>query len=181
MGFMFGGIGLMLIAPALAIYYVEDLKLSYSSISIARYVFMGFGIILSTYFWKNALLKISFSKLLIFILSGFSFFSFFLLFAKTNILFLNLAFFVYGVSQAGSHLLWNLSGTIFSKNQPSISFTSINILMVGIRGAVFPFIGGMLCLFFKPQGILLLGIIMCMSGAIYMYKTRKEFGEIKNN
>jgi MFS family permease len=175
MGFMFGGIGLMLIAPALAIYYVEDLKLTHEKISVARYVWMGLGIILSTYFWQRAISKkILFNKLLCFILLGFSSFSIILLFAKYNLFWLDIAFLVYGISQAGSHLLWNLSGTIFSNDdQSSITFTGINVLMVGIRGAIFPFIGGVLCTIFGVQSVLVFGFSICFMGFLYLF--RKSF------
>jgi hypothetical protein len=167
-GFMFGGVGLMIMAPALAIYYAENLSLSHENITIGRYIWMGCGILLSTYFWKRALSKVSTNIILSWILIGFSIFAFVLLFAKMSIYFLYLSFFVYGVAQAGSHLLWNLSGTLFSGDGDSTVFSGINILMVGIRGAVAPFIGGVLCYYFGPVIVLIIGAFFCITGVFYM-------------
>ncbi len=175
MGFMIGGFGLMLIAPALAIYYAEVIHLTHQDISIARYIWMGVGVISTTSFWRMGLNSLKVTSLTLFILVGFGLFPLTLLFAKVSLIYLDIAFFLYGVAQAGSHLLWHLSGTLFAKKDESSSkYTGVNVLMVGVRGLIGPILGGILCHLFGPSIMLALGSLICFSGAIYMRLSQKE-------
>lgn len=172
-GFMIGGFGLMLIAPALAIYYAETLSLTHDSITIARYIWMGIGVLGSTLLWRKGLERYPVKKLTSLILIGFGFFPLLLLFAKLSLFFLNLAFVLYGVAQAGSHLLWNLSGTLFASEEESSSkYTGTNVLMVGIRGLIGPTLGGLLITAFSPSIVLGIGGLICLAGSYYMLKSR---------
>ena len=168
-GFMIGGFGLMLINPALIIYYAETLLLSHENITTARYIWMGFGVLVSTTLWRQAIAKYSVRKLTLLILIGFGLFPILLLFAKTQLIFLYSAFLLYGIAQAGSHLLWHLSGTLFASEEESSSkYTGTNVLMVGIRGLIGPALGGVLAAFLGPTPTLALGAIICFSGALFM-------------
>ncbi len=165
--FMIGGIGLMLIAPALPIYYVDILSLSHHDQTIARCFYMGLGVIGSSFIWKKALSLNSPIYLTPFILMGFSLFPFTLLFAKINPFFINIAFLFYGISQGGSHLLWNLSGTLFAKEEDSSKFSTVNVLMVGIRGLFAPILGGVLCATTGPVSTLVCGCVISLGGVIF--------------
>ncbi|MCH9630300.1 MAG: hypothetical protein S4CHLAM37_02950 [Chlamydiia bacterium] len=172
-GFMIGGFGLMLIAPALAIYFAETLSLSHETITNGRYIWMGFGVLISTFLWRKGIEKYSVKKLTSLILVGFGFFPILLLFAKISLIFLNLAFLLYGVAQAGSHLLWHLSGTLFASEEESSSkYTGTNVLMVGIRGLIGPSLGGVLISVFSPSFVLALGGIICLFGSYYILRAK---------
>lgn len=172
-GFMIGGFGLMLINPALIIYYAETLCLSHENLTTARYICMGFGVLLSTVLWRKAIAHSSVSKLTLLILVGFGLFPLLLLCAKTQFVFLYIAFLLYGVVQAGSHLLWHLSGTLFASEEESSSkYTGTNVLMVGIRGLIGPLLGGILTATFGPMIVLTLGALICLSGAVFMLRSR---------
>ena len=82
------------------------------------------------------------------------------------------SFLFYGVAQAGSHLLWNLSGILFSAKEDSTPFSRLNILMLGLRGAVAPALGGVLCKVFGPVPVFVVGIILCLVGVGYMRMER---------
>lgn len=168
-GFMLGGFGLMLIAPSLYIFYVDQLKLAHSQIVTGRSIIMGIGVVLSSYFWKKSLNTTSISALTKYILVGFALFPLTLLFSTFNMQWFYLAFLFYGIAQAGSHLLWNLSGTLFSKEEDSSQFSRVNILMVGLRGIIAPALGGLMCQFLGPIAMLILGSTLCLSGAWYMH------------
>lgn len=172
--FMMGGSALMLMAPAFSIFYVETLSLSHASISIARFIFMALGVLISSLFWKNYLQKTSINTFITNVLFGFGLFSAILLLASFNQLFLYVAFFLYGIAQAGSHLIWNLSGAMFAKEQDSSPYTCVNILMVGLRGLVVPFLGGILCKFCGPVPVMIAGTFLCFVGALYMRKVSKS-------
>lgn len=169
-GFMIGGFGLMLITPALAIYYADVLNLSHTNIAIARLVLMGIGVAASSLFWKRFIGKTAISKLTSCVLLGFGLFPLILLFAPLYLGFLYLGFFVYGVAQAGSHLLWNLSGTLFAPKEDSSRFSGANVLMVGLRGAVAPLLGGLLCELLGPKMMLVLGVVISFYGVYLMFK-----------
>ncbi len=172
-GFMIGGFSLMLIAPALSVYYADVLNLSYSNIVIARFILMGIGVTASSLLWKQGLGQKSISHLTALILVGFAIFPLTLLFAQTNLFFLYLAFLFYGIAQAGSHLLWNLSGTLFAQNENSAPYSSTNILMVGIRGAIAPALGGLLCDLVGAIPVLVLGSTLSLFGVYFMIAKEK--------
>lgn len=172
--FMIGGSALMLMAPALSSYYVDTLNLSHSHITTARFIFMAIGVAGSSLLWKKGLANVPLLKLSFWVLFGFGLFPIALLLAKIDMWFLYLAFFIYGIAQAGSHLIWNLSGTFFAADQDSSPYTRVNILMLGLRGAVMPFIGGLLCELFGPSLILFLGMCLCFFGARYLAQVVKK-------
>ncbi len=178
-GYMVGGMALMLIAPALSIFYADTLSLTHMEMTVARLIFMGLAVVFSTFFWKNQLEKMSIFRLMAWILLGFALFPLILLFAEFYPPAIYLAFLIYGIAQSGSHLVWNLSGTIFSGDKDSSPFTTINVLMIGLRGAVGPVLGGVLCEQFGPAPILVLGSLLSILGAGMMLRKRAEV-EIKN-
>lgn len=172
--FMIGGFGLMLMVPATAIYYAEILNLTHEDISIARCIWMGIGVIASSFFWQKNISKLPIYKLTGIIIAGFSLFPLSLLFASFNHMWLNIAFLFYGIAQSGSHLLWNLSGTMFSNsNEDSSKYTSVNVLTVGIRGAIAPVLGGLLCTIIGSVYVLILGCSICLLGAIFSLGIKK--------
>ncbi len=177
--FMIGGFGLMLMVPATAIYYAEILTLSHEDISIARCIWMGVGVIASSFFWQKNISKLPIYKLTSIIIAGFSLFPLFLLFASFNLMWLNVAFLFYGIAQSGSHLLWNLSGTMFSNsNEDSSKYTSVNVLTVGIRGAIAPVMGGFLCTIISPIYVLVLGCSICLFGSLFSLGIKKYLSYI---
>lgn len=171
-GFMIGGFGLMFIQPALVLFYVDHLFLSHDQVTIARYIWMGIGVISSSFLWRRKLSTISTNRLTGYIIFGFSFFPFFLLLAKFNLFWVNVAFLFYGIAQAGSHLIWTLSGTLFASNEDSSKFSAVNILMVGIRGLIGPALGGIFCSLLGPTLVLIGGGLICIGGTAYMFVKR---------
>ncbi len=167
-GFMLGGFSLMLIAPSLSIFYADFLELSYSSVVIGRSVLMGLGIVISSWMWKKILTKERVPELTQWILLGFACYLLFMLFSQFHISWFYISFFFYGIAQAGSHILWNLSGILFSDDADSSPFSRLNILMLGLRGAVAPALGGVLCHFLGPIPTLIIGTFICLIGIAYM-------------
>lgn len=162
----------MLIAPSLAIFYADSLGLSHATVVTGRSILMGIGIVCSSYFWKESLKAKSITQLTCWVLIGFGLYPLFLIFASTHIVWFYLSFILYGIAQAGSHLLWNLSGTLFAKDKDSSPFSRINILMLGLRGAVAPAVGGILCHWCGPIPLFALGAACCLTGAIYVMKKK---------
>lgn len=165
--FMIGGATLMLMAPALSHYYVENLSLSHVDISYARFIFMALGVMTSSYIWNRLFQQHHINKLIGPILGGFALFPLLLLITKFDLHLLYVAFFIYGIAQTGSHLIWNLSGISFSGGKSAVLFSQVNLLMIGIRGLIFPFLGSLLCQQISAPFVLFLGIIFCLLGAFY--------------
>lgn len=168
-GFMIGGFSLMFIAPSLSVFWVDSLQLSHSDVVIGRSILMGAGIVLSSYWWKNRLVREKVSELTQLILGGFALYLFLLSLSIFYIGWFYLAFILYGIAQAGSHLLWNLSGALFSEERDSSPFSRLNILLLGIRGAIAPALGGILCSFLGPAWVIVLGALLCLSGIFYIH------------
>ncbi len=174
-GFMIGGFSLMLISPALNVFYASTLSLSHSNMTIARFVFMAFGVMGSSLIWKRGLQTLQIHKLTALVLVGFCLFPLLLLFSQYDLSFLYLAFLVYGVAQAGSHLIWNLSGTLFAGEENSAKYTAANVLTIGIRGLVGPALGGVLCASVGPVPVLVLGIWMGLVGVFYLFRVGRAY------
>jgi hypothetical protein len=168
--FMVGGGALMLMSPSLSLFYVDVLSLSHAQITIARFVCMAFGVLAASFFWQKGLQRFHVNVLSAWVLAGFGLFALAVLLAEQHLLALFFAFFLYGVAQSGSHLVWNLSGPIFAKGNGSVPYTSVNLLMVGIRGLFFPLLGGALAAAFEPRAVISVGLILCFIGALVLHR-----------
>ncbi len=171
--FMIGGSALMMMAPALAAFYADRLEISHTDLSVARLIFMALGVAVSSLLWRRGLHRDAIHPMTALVLLGFGLFPLMVLFSSLGLGMLNAAFFLYGIAQAGSHLLWNLSGTVFAQEQDCSSpFTSTNLCMIGIRGVIAPLLGGCLCEWIGPVPMLLLGSAIACGGAWYVWAHR---------
>lgn len=171
--FMIGGFALMLTAPARSIFTADILPVSLTDVTIARCIFVGIGMAGSSFIWRKALELHGIDRLTSWILIGFGFYPLLLLLASSHISWFYLAHLLYGIVQGGSHLVWHLSGTIFAKDQNSTPFTTVNVLMIGLRGAVAPLLGCLLCQYTSPASVLVVGAIIGLSGGWFMLKRKR--------
>lgn len=156
-GFMLGGAGLMIIQPALPLFFVDTLNLSYTEMYLAIATCKGVGVAMASPFWTRL-----FRKLDIYYFSGLVTLSaalslLLLLVAPLHLVLLYCAYILYGVMQSGSELSWHMSGVIFSGEKESSVFSSTNILTVGMRGCVIPAIGALLLPLMHSIGVILIG------------------------
>ncbi|MEX1013000.1 MAG: MFS transporter [Waddliaceae bacterium] len=169
-GFMLGGAGLMILHPALSLYFVDVLELSYTEMLLALGLCKGIGFAISSPFWTGY-----FQRVNIYFFSGViallaACFPVLLFFASSQLSFLYVAYLLYGIMQSGSELSWHMSGPYFSKDEDSSSYSAINMLTVGLRGCIVPFIGGLLLSFFGSVYVLGIGAIFCMMGSFYLLR-----------
>lgn len=165
--FMLGGCGLMLIQPALPAFFIDVLNLSYTRLAFAIAVCKGIGFVLTSRAWVSLLQSVG-----IFWVAAFSsfvsvMFSLVLVFAGHRMFGVYFAYLLYGTLQAGSELSWHMSGPIFAKNRDSTPFSSLNLLCVGLRGLVVPFVGSFLCSKFPSEWVILLGGVLCFFSFFY--------------
>ncbi|PIS01581.1 MAG: MFS transporter [Chlamydiae bacterium CG10_big_fil_rev_8_21_14_0_10_35_9] len=171
-GFMISGIGIMMIQPALPLFFKDTLQLTYTDIAIALSIYKSLGFVISSPIWGRLLNRFWINQISswVFILTGL--FSIFMLFSPISRFWLYFSYFLYGIAQGGSHLIWNLSGPIFSGNDHSAKYSRVNIVMVGIRGAFAPLIGGAMCVALTPFSVLITGGGLCLYSGYWMLKQR---------
>lgn len=163
--FMFGGLGLMLMQPALPALIQDRLQLSYTQLGFAFALCKGLGFLAANPIWSSTLKA---ENVFIFcsvvtLTAALSIAS--LLAAQVNLIWLYVGFTLYGVMQAGSQLCWQLGGPLFSNETSSVPFTSVNVLLVGVRGLIGPVLGGIL-LQYSLQMPFISGISCCLIGSL---------------
>lgn len=167
-GFFFGGAGLMIMQPALPQFFMDELHLSYIELAIARMLCKGIGFALTSPIWARLMSRVDiykFSALTAFLAA---LFPLGLLLAKWHPSWVFTAYLIYGVMQAGSELSWNLSGTVFARDEDSSMYTGINVILVGIRGCIVPPLGAYLCYVLSSTSVLFLGGFLCLCGTLWL-------------
>lgn len=173
MGFFISGFGLMLAIPAIP-GFLGALDLSYTKLFLSLSVLQGLGFTLSSSIWTSWLKKVPIQSLSIAVFLGFTLFLLTLTLCIIHPSWIFLAYMIYGIAQAGSHLVWNLSGTIFAKDESSAQYSSVSVLTIGIRGLIAPPIGGLLAEYASPETCLVVGSLMCLAGAYYLVVSKER-------
>lgn len=162
MGFMLGGAGLMVMHPVLPEFFMGVLNLSYKELGNAIFLCKGIGFVLTSQIWARWMQKIDIYRFSGIVTLVAFLFPVCLLASINNIVWLFLAYIIYGIMQAGSELSWNLSGPIFAKDEDSSIFSSVNVVTVGLRGCIAPFLGAYLGYLISPSFALVAGGILCL-------------------
>lgn len=171
-GFMVSGFGLMLIQPAIPLFAVDVLKISYLEMAAAISIAKGLGFALSAPIWAKWIDRVSVFKMASLVFLSIGLFTILLSFSVWSVAWLYIAFFWYGVGQGGSHLVWNMSGPIFSGKEESSRYTGVNVVMAGLRGAVAPPLGGVLAVGFGPIQVLVMGGALCFYSGMRMLQSK---------
>ena len=159
-GFFLCGSGLVMATAVLPLYFINVLNISFGEFVVARLICLSIGYVLSSKFWSGKLNSLPIFEFMVYVMICFILFAIFLILASFNVSFLYVAYLVYGVAQAGSQLSWNLSGPIFAKNESSTAFTSINVLMVGVRGCIAPAVGMLIYVYLSSSMVFISFIIL---------------------
>jgi len=168
--FMAAGAGIMLIVPVAPIFFVKVLNLSYTDIAVAIALAKGLGFVATSPLWSLWLNRVGIYKTCALVFAVFSLYPDFLIFATIHPAPLLLACFFYGVGQAGSHLTWHLSGAIFAHNQDSRRFSEVNVVAVGLRGAVVPSLGIVLFSLIGPVWLFAVSSLLCFVPGLFLLK-----------
>ncbi len=172
-GFFLAGLGLMIAMPAIP-GFLASLKISYIELFVSLGVLKGLGFLVASTFWASAIRRFPLSLVSAAVFFGFGLFLAALLLAIIDSRFVLIAYALYGVAQAGSHLVWNLSGPIFSGKEASFQFSSVNILAIGVRGMIGPPLGGMIAQFLSPEIAIATGFGIGVLAVWYMITRRVE-------
>lgn len=176
-GFMLLGAGLMMIQPALPMFFVDTLQLSYTEMGVAMTLCKGIAFALSSPVWANWLKKVdlfTFSALIALLAAAFPLI---LEAAAFHIGWLYIAYMAYGCMQSGNELGWNMSGPIFAKGEDSSSYTAVNIIAIGLRGMCIPLMGSALLMTAGPSFVLYTCCLFCLFGSLWMAHYRRKENE----
>lgn len=165
--FMFGGAGLMIMHPVLPVFFKQNLQLSYMELTLATVLCKSIAFALTSPIWARWMNRVSIHMFNFYVTLFAAIFAIFIIAADFQLGWLYLAYFIYGLMQAGSELSWNLSGPIFSKHNDSTLYTGVNVAMVGIRGAIAPFLGELIYLHSNAEAVFFIGGALCFTGSCY--------------
>lgn len=174
-GFFLGGAGLMAIHAILPKYFTEYLKLSYTGMFFAICFCKGIGFTLASPLWVRLFNRSEIFSFCARIPMLALIFPILLSFAPVNLSFLFLSYFLYGVMQAGSELGWKMSGPVFAKKDDSSIYSLINVLAVGVRGGIFPYLGAFLFIWGGPYLVFTVGGVSCLFGGLHLMGCRKKY------
>lgn len=177
-GFMLGGAGLMIIQPVLPLFFVDVLNLSYTEMVFAMTVCKAIGFSIASPFWARYFKRANFYFFSACVALLAAFFPLLLLGAQWMLPLLFAAYLFYGLMQSGSELSWHMSATTFSKNEDSIPFSETNILAVGIRGCIVPFLGYLIFTSMNSIAVMVVSCFLCLFGTHLLYRSRKTESEL---
>jgi MFS family permease len=169
-GFMVCGFAIMLIQPALPLFAVDVLGISYTQMAAAISIAKGLGYVASSPLWGKWMGQHSIHRLASWVFLTIALFPPMLALAQWQLWWLYAAYFLYGVGQGGSHLVWNMSGPHFAGKEESARYTGVNVAMAGLRGAVGPPLGGWLSVGWGVLPVLGIGAVLCLWSGIRILK-----------
>lgn len=178
-GFMLGGAGLMIMQPALPLYFVDTLNLSYTEMCLALTMCKGVGVVLASSFWTYLFRKMDIYRFsgLVTLCAAISLLL--LLITPWSLSWLYVSYLVYGIMQSGSELSWHMSGLVFSGEKESSAFSGINVMTVGIRGCIIPAFGALLLSFTNSLGVMLLGGCLSLFATWHFMRYQRSVQQIK--
>jgi hypothetical protein len=174
LGFMILGSGLMIITPALPIFLVDTLKLSYTEIAIALAVCKGLGFAAASPFWSKWIHLVDIYKLTAFVAIMGCLFPLALSLADVHLSLVYVGYIFYGFMQSGNELIWNMSGPFFAQKEDSSTYTSVNILAIGLRGCFIPALGSFLLVAFGASSVMALSCLFYLTAFTLLMSYSKK-------
>jgi len=175
--FMVIGGGLMLMQPALYVFFDEQLGLSYVEFAVALSLCKGVSYAIASPLWAKWMSKVDIFRFSSAVTSVACLFPILILFSPQHMIWLYLAYIIYGITQAGNELSWNMSGPLFAGSADSSRFTSVNVVSVGLRGMVFPALGSILCTATNSSIVMGIGCaaMLLATGLLVNYSSKEAF------
>jgi predicted MFS family arabinose efflux permease len=161
-GFMLCGAGLIIMKPALPQFFIDVLHLSFVEMGLAIALCKGIGVALTSPFWTRLFRKTNIFQLSAVVAFFAMLFPFFLMTSSWHLVFFYFGYAIYGIMEAGSELTWHMSGLVFAQEKDSSTYSTTNLIAVGIRGCLIPALGAMLLLHIDSLGVILIGALLCL-------------------
>jgi hypothetical protein len=173
LGFFIAGAGLMFMKPSIPGFLTAS-NLSFLAIFSLFTLLEGAGFILASRFWSRTLAKNGIHMTSSWVAAAFSLQPLLLIFSSGSALCIYAAFFIYGVAQSGSQLVWTLSGPYLCGSGSSSQYSSVNILAIAIRGLFAPLLGGLFTTLFGAQATFSVGFATMVLGSWYLFYVAKK-------
>lgn len=173
---MIGGTALMIIQPALPEFFMGSLHLSFTEVATAIGLCKGIGYVATTPLWAKAMQRIDLFRFSSYVTLLALLYPLCLVAATMHISWVYIAYLLYGIMQGGSELSWHLSGPIFAKQEDSSPFSGVNVVSIGVRGCVMPFLGYLLFSTFGAIPVLLLCVCLLLMATIGLKSGSQESG-----
>jgi hypothetical protein len=187
--FFMYGMAFMVIIPAIPIYVVDTLKLTYTPISIAKGFLFNIALILFTpimgkYHGSGDPKKFcgwSFLVLVLFPLILISAQSPFMnnLFSG-NVHVVYLAYIIFGIGMSGVTIAWTLGSMYYAPKFEVSNYQAVHIALTGLRGIFSPALGYMVMKVFSMESVFILSAFLFLCGGMFMLLDERLFDR-KNN
>ena len=181
--FFLYGMAFMILLPAMPIFFVENLKLDYTPISIAKGLMLYSAIIIFTPLMGKLLGPKNPMKFCgILFLSLVAFPLQLILLKHLTIdhhyyspdIMLYIAYFLFGVSMSGVILSWNIGSIYFAPHKEVSNYQAVHITLTGVRGLFSPFIGYLAIELFSIETAFGLSTLLFLTGGILMLRESKK-------
>jgi F0F1-type ATP synthase assembly protein I len=178
-GYFLCGGGLMMALPVIPS-FLKGHPFSFATLATSTTAIKEIGMILTTPLWGYLMRRFRYENLSTAVFTLVAMYLFLLLNIEAAYQMLIISFLIYGIAQAGSHMIWSLSGPYFSKEDDSSRYSMVNVFMVGVRGLVMPPTGALLSHFFGGEIAIFTGAIFCLLGAILISVPQKIENSIES-
>jgi len=183
--FFMYGMAFMIASPAVPIYLVEVLQLSYSPISIAKGLVFYTATILFTPLMgrlhgtgnPTKFCGYLFLFLLFYPLSmmGVKYLPGMISFITPEIM-LYFTFFLFGILMSGITMSWNLSTIYYAPHYQEANYQSVHITLTGVRGLFSPFIGYLILRYVSIEATFIVSAVIFLLAGIMMLRESRRHG-----
>jgi len=181
--FFLYGVAFMIASPAVPIFLVENLKLDYSPISIAKgMVFYTSTILFTplmgkmhgsgnpTKFCGYLFLALVLYPLMLISINVFG--------VNMNLIgtdtLLYITYFYFGIMMSGITLSWNLSSIFYAPHSEVSNYQAVHITLTGVRGLFAPFIGYIILKIFSVEATFIVSSLFFLTGGILMLRESRN-------
>lgn len=184
LGYFICGGGILLFQPVLSNFCIHELKISkWSALTDIFLIYQTVGFTLSMQLWNRSLrlglfrastlLCLSFAVHIGFLVAATFWHGHHILGQSASLFLLYAAQIAYGICLGGSHILWNMSATLFCRpSEDSSIYTTTNMLALGLRAISLPFLGAHLSQQIGYLNLLYISGTCCLVGAAFLAFTR---------
>jgi len=172
------GVAFMLLMPVVPLYLVDDLKLSYSTIGLARGALMQVAMIPAMPIFGRIFDRSTPHRMGAWIFALLVFYPLLLLAAgktdgtlRTALVYA--AFGWFGVVMSGLSVIWSLSSIRFAAGEDVGIYQSVHVAATGVRGLVAPLLGyAVMTIFSKEAAMITSAVLWVAAGGMMVWMRR---------
>lgn len=191
LGYFVCGGGILLFQPLMPNFCVRELEITDYSVLVDLFtIYFSIGYAISMYSWNRSLrlglfrasilLCMFFALHIILLIAAHFCHGHHILRKDAPLFLLRAAQAVYGIAAGGSHVLWNMSGTLFCKDREDSSvYTTTNMVAIGLRAVTLPFLGAFLSRKIGYLNVLYISALSSFIGAwILSRRSQNSHGDV---